>query len=661
MPSRLPSRSQKDLYYKQKSATKLAPVEVQTGGKFRGYEPDVSGLRQTWDGFEDIKHLIPIGDYLQTDDGFAEVEGNVENSHSLPLGIEQVIDGELQPWISQPVVGLVEWFPSPDPGDDHCIVAATANTPEGNGSLFHRVAGATAAGGWTPVLLAGGETLPTALFGTSDRVLHDMAAFTPGAPKRSETGWAGDSNAHVGDVVADLPNRILVWCNGYGITYEPATPVLVIWQGDSHYAQLTADLSGNLGFAAATCCEFQERMVFGATREVDIQYPQRVRWSAVSDASKISTHWEGAGSLDLIEFHTGIIRVLPLGDALAVYSEDGVAFLARTGRATDPFARRYVTKTRGLLGAQALCAIGKDLHFGIFTDGWYTLGQSGEWNRVGLDEANGTRWDREFYNKLSYAHRSQIAVCYDQYRQIVRISFVSVSGEHTAETGSSQPNTMWNLDLRTNTVWPSGTGDYYPTYWAIATQSFSSSTRTWVSLAVDNEIGTGETWNEIEGVWRDYLTETENIPAPMFGTYLGMVYQLSYATVQQGFRVVNTEGHPIVKGQIPGWFAESHLLPAAQIGQFTVPDKLWLNYEDTGSPSVSVNLGFKDTGTDNPYTQSVSIGGIFTGSSQSAYATFRQSLRQIAWYISGSNLVRIRGVRAQLLPTTAEQIRPEGT
>jgi len=651
VPSRLPSRSQKDLYYKQKSVAKLAPMDVQIGGKWRGYEPDLHGVTMTWDGCSELTHLIPVAASLQTDDGYSWVDTNDKNNPSLPLGTSSLPSST-----PQPVVGLFEWTFSLVPGELPWILAVTAATaPASPGRYFYRL---TATAAWIPMGLTATETdpatSPSVLLATDDNVLYDFAVYGPGCPARG-TPTAAVGGGDNPDVGADIDTSVVIACNGYdspGGTVAASSPVIVIRDNPPTYAILTGDLHGGSGdgqyFAAATCCEYQDRVVFGATRELDLPCPYRVRWSAVGDASKITTATPGAGALDLVEFRTPIMRILPIGDALAVYSADGVAFLSRTGRSTDPFARRYVTKTRGLLAPQAVCSIGKDLHFGIFTDGWYTLGQSGEWNRVGLDEGNVTRWDREFYGTLAYPYRFKTTVSYDQYRQIVRICFVSINGNNP-----QVPNVWWNLDLRTNTLWPSDTETNIPTYWIVARQVYANANVTW------NTVGGGTvTWDDIPGTWADYLAAAEATPAPIFGTTGGMVYQTSYSTVLQGFRVTSEVDTPILGGTLPHWSAVSHHVVAAQVGGWSVPDKLWLNYLDQGH--ATVQLGFEDTdGTQS--LQAVDIGAQHQNCSQSTYSSHRVSMKQPAWYVSGEGPVRIQGLRAQLLPTTAEQIRPEGT
>jgi hypothetical protein len=292
------------------------------------------------------------------------------------------------------------------------------------------------------------------------------------------------------------------------------------------------------------------------------------------------------------------------------------------------------------LAAQAIVPIGRNLHFGIFSDGWYTLAESGTWERIGVytdATGGGIRWDEVFYSSLNYAKRSQIAVGYDAYRQIVRISFPSGT--------STVPNNLWNLDLKTNTVWPSPTGAFNPTYWSNGAQIYTSGAKTWADMTAS--------WMSTTGTWGDYAAKTEDIPAPIFGTNGGMVYQISYSNILQGYRVTSSTSSPISGGVFPSWYAASHRIPLSQIGSYSAPDTLWVNYQDMGS--LGMVAGFVDTdGTQA--VQSKLIGGISPNSSQAFFVNCHTTMKQVGWYVSGTGPVRLRGIRAQLLPTGEEQI-----
>lgn len=624
MPSTLGTKSNTQLFYKRQAVKKLGPSQVTAMAPWRGYEPNVRATEQSWQGFSAALGIIPIGDYLQTEDGFLWVDRNDPASGTLALG-----SGALPSANPQAVTMVSEFTSSNIYGSSPYILAMTGWSTTGAGRLFYRL---NATASWTAAAAAG--TAPDN-FGDSDGSrLYDWDVFTPGAPGRVVVAGA-------------VAGPILVMCNGYDApaATRSAAGVTIVSGNPPTYTVLTDELlAGGVYFRAATCCTFQDRMLFGATRENNVPCPVRVRWSKVGDCSKITAASPGAGAVDLIEFTQPIQRIMVLGDVVAVYSGDGVCFLKRTLRVTDPFQRSYVSLTRGLLAPQAVCEIGRNMHFGIFTDGWYILTESGEWNRVGQlqsDGATGVRWDELFYSTLNYARRSQVAVGYDAYRQQVRITFPQ-------GVGSTKPTATWILDLKSNTVWPSGSGAYSPTCFATAKQVYASTLLTWATITTK--------WSTETGFWSTYDAKTEDIPAPIWGTSLGMVYQTSYASVLQGYRLISGGSAVYTGGVQPTWLLQSHVVPVGEIGTFATADELWINYEDQGPSTVT--LGLVDADGDF-FGQARALGGVAQNRPLSAYVNMHQALRQAGWNLSGTGIIKLRSIRGQFITDGGLQVRPQ--
>jgi hypothetical protein len=289
----------------------------------------------------------------------------------------------------------------------------------------------------------------------------------------------------------------------------PAHPVLVTPNDASSafYDELQPDnvspITPRPDFMATSVESFDGRMHFLATDEFDgasqIPYPQRHRWSAVGTAYPNEAIL-GSGYLDLAEFQTRGLRIESLGNKLALYFEDGVAFQVPTKFYADAYRPQIVSRSRGLMGTHALCAISPERHFGIFDDGWWFLDASGRWSEAGrlvLEETKGkshelTKWKHSFYDDLDYSNKHRIVCTYDQFRKLVRIAYTS---------NSSDENTnILNYHWPTDTCWR----DEYARWGQYDRQTRVG--ETW-GIGGANDISATITWGEMTGTWADYAPQ----------------------------------------------------------------------------------------------------------------------------------------------------------
>jgi hypothetical protein len=225
-----------------------------------------------------------------------------------------------------------------------------------------------------------------------------------------------------------------------------------------------------VGIQARSVTVFDARaMYFSTVENLDpavppaTQHPRRVRWSAIGHPFLLDPGYEnaagtifgvGAGRMDLDEFQGEGVAIEVMGrTAVAAYFDDGVAFLRRTGRPEEAFEREIISRKRGLLATRAIANVGEGLHFGIFTDGWFFLNESGEWTEVGRAEGEERgqsiyKWKETFYNQLLRNAVHKLTVAYDPNRKMIQIAWPSAD-----DPVPSELNTVWYYDVTSNRVY----------------------------------------------------------------------------------------------------------------------------------------------------------------------------------------------------------------
>lgn len=505
---------------------------VSTNGPWQGYAPDLE--HQLLD-FRFARNIIGLvarsapavsaGEVLTHDDGWSRI-----NNGTLPLGTDAagVSGGGAGAIVNTDVVRLAE-FPRRS--------AAGARTGEYDRTPIALVAGdgttadtfsmwrinPAAPTVWARVVhynVGNGGTAPLASRpiasrdgdAGSIRSMPDSCVFPDGAPARAAYSGA-------------ITEPAFIWTNNVDpvMVYPPATTGPL----HSNYEPLTDQFGAD--FLAVSCETFKDRVYFLNTSESGTRYANRLRRTArfTCDPQTAGAAGIGSGTITFEEFAGQGVRCESLGDVLAVYFEDGVAIVRDTGIATAPNAYQVVERKRGLLGTHALANLGDGRHFGIFSDGWWFLDQSGRWAEAGAVASGNTqvfKWKKDFYERLDYDNRHRIQIHYDQPRRWIRISFPSVEDD-----AAVQPQETWIYDLDGDRVWR----DRYPVtcwgefarqittplLWSTATQTWSSIVGTWASLGAEFSLYApvhGDLNGRVYGHDPDLITRDGSQPTYLF-------------------------------------------------------------------------------------------------------------------------------------------------
>lgn len=367
-------------------------------------------------------------------------------------------------------------------------VAITVDGTRGNGRLFYLN---IAAGDWAVAAPTGGA-----------------AAVLTDETRRID--WAIYPLA-VNPVATTARQATLIWCNGVGtngrVWYWPADRDGTTFERFPETAG--ASYPQRTDFQAESVCVADERVLFLGTSENGVSYPQRVCWTAGSWTNLASATgvWNnhidgGAGSMDLVEFQGKGLRILPQGQRVVAYFDDGVAVLQPTGRTTPTFVREYVTKQRGLLGKDSVVDLGAGNHFGIFTDGFWFFTEQGEWREAGVTQMEGSRirkWTDLFFNQLDRTQANRITMGYDRERQLIYIGFPkSNSGSVTDQ--------CWVYEIGADRMWPQryqvggglGGASQYPFAWGWLR---STEGPTSVKMALTHGSQNGFVWEHVPDLY----------------------------------------------------------------------------------------------------------------------------------------------------------------
>jgi hypothetical protein len=314
--------------------------------------------------------------------------------------------------------------------------------------------------------------------------MPDACTFPNGAPGRS--AYTG-AIAQPAFVITNNEDPVMVYPAGSSLeTFEDLTD------------QFTS-------FRAVSCEAFGDRVYFLNTLESGTRHPNRLRRTARGTCDPLATT-TGAGSIDLNEFNGQGLRVETLGNILACYFEDGVAFVRETGISTAPNAVQIIDRSRGLLGNRALVNIPERGHFGIFNDGWWILDPNGRWLPVGKASANNTvveKWKAAFYSDLDPANLHRLYCAYDHIHNYVRI--IKPSTSDTADSAEiKHPTEMWVYDVLSDRVFKD---NYSGTITCMGNLVIREGTaETWAQQAA------GESWSDIAGTkWAQLSTSIDNI------------------------------------------------------------------------------------------------------------------------------------------------------
>jgi hypothetical protein len=471
---------------------------------WEGYCPDTSPIISKLNQFAAITGLVPFHGQLTVDAGFIRFEDSA--AVDMPFGGEEAAAGVNTPLLPatagtdyvMPVVGVAEYVRQDQTPDRFWVCAMT---------------------------------------GLSTTTIDNGAPFTP--PDTSEVGflhardpntsqWANVPFGGVGTEAAPVRENLYDFAfyrfGGTGISGSTTPPGLMFMCNiDKQDEVYTWDLGAGGGppgqydrysqfigadFFAASCEVAFGRVVFLNTKEGTSDFPYRMRFTDVN-AVVPSLTLQGSGFIDWSDFAGEGLRVLSIADRLACYFEDGVGIAHRTFDSLTPFLPQYIVKTRGLIAPMAVCKVSEDMHFGIFTDGWYLMDADGGFNQLGLNEFNSEKWKDTFYTLLRYESRRKTTVSYDFYYHRVRIAFPVEDA--TEDDGDHME--VWVYDLATDSVWPDNR--YEATCWAHTDFPIDLGL-TWAQSA---SIGT---WADAAGRWLDYQSSFGD-RVPIHGDKYGRV------------------------------------------------------------------------------------------------------------------------------------------
>jgi hypothetical protein len=436
----------------------LSPVVVR--GPFSGLTPDLDPNLVGPTNMRRLKNVVArsnaeLGEVLSDPEGFRQVD-----SANLPLGDGS--DVPATPTTAGTAIVRIDEINRYEPpgvgtGGDHALqyqltpIVATAGTGTADTGNMYRV---NASGVWVHVapapsmVVIGGDQLSATRDGrTTSPSMPDSCVAPFGAVNRS-ANTGGTDNLQSGPILEPAwiytndVDEVMVFPSSSADTlaaihaYEPLCDEMA-----------SPDLdNGTSGFKAKSCETWNGRVYFLNTSEAGTRFSQRLRRTAKFTVDPDPTI-VGAGFFDVREFQGEGLRIETLGDALAVYFSDGVMLVRATGNPTSPDAPQIVTKERGLLGTHSMCAIGRNSHFGIFTDGWWLLDQSGRWQELGVVNLDGKiveKWRATFYDNLAQDQRHRIYCYYDQPANQVYIARPTTSAAEPAET--------WIYDISSDRV-----------------------------------------------------------------------------------------------------------------------------------------------------------------------------------------------------------------
>lgn len=409
--------------------------QVAVRGRWVGYRPSLSPVLGNPGAFADMRNLIQRRGILTYDYGWVRYQDSAPVAAALPLGgIGSLFPGGTT---GNPVM-LLDWFPDPSGSGAQALVAVTADNGTRNGTLFYYPDGTPFNGPWTASVDLAATGIPTDETHVMDSCLYQTSYATGAlANPRGTYFWTTG--------VRDTANcSLYFWpaaaVGNYAIAPTPGT---------------FPDLSGGGNFSCRSLAATHERVYAFNTLEgtaANRRQPNRLRWTRPGWNTYVNTVWSsttglGAGYQDLTLCPGEGVCVREHGRNLTCYFEGGVVILAYTGQSRPHLSVQYVSHQRGLLGTRALIDIGGGVHFGAFTDGFWFLTSSGEWNEAGVENADGIRYRKftdQFFATLSRANAYRIQMGFDSERRLVYITYpTSASGWST-----------WIYDIQLDEMYP---------------------------------------------------------------------------------------------------------------------------------------------------------------------------------------------------------------
>lgn len=466
MPSKLNTSTARGLqargFRKQAQAAIAGTLQVlDLRGPFSGFLPDVDpnlldATALVFPGKNVLARAYPgRGEVLTLPDGYRQVD-----QARLPLGdgatlpASPVTDGKT-------IVRLDNWGRFSPTGATHpgeyaaefiaTPVAATAGTGTADTGNLYRIASTNQ---WTRIAPAASMAAATRQLSatrdgrTASKSMPDSCIAPFGATARARN-TAGADDRQSGGInepaflfTNDVDEVMVAPSNSGAVDGTTAGPPVHAYEPlCDHISSVDLDSGGANGFRCKSLETWNGRVYFFNTDEANVRRPLRLRRTAKFTCDPLTTN-PGAGFYDFREFQGEGVRIETLGDVLAVYATDGVAFMRPTGNPTSPDEPQIISTERGLLGTHAMVSIGRNVHFGIFTDGWWLLDQSGRWQQAGVSNINNkevSKWRQSFYSDLPSSQRHRIYCYYDSPNNLVYIARPTVENAEPAEVWIYDP------------------------------------------------------------------------------------------------------------------------------------------------------------------------------------------------------------------------------
>lgn len=611
-----------------------------TRGPFIGFTPDVDPNLSEGTAFHELRNVLARahgenhGEVLGLPDGFRQL-----SSATLPLGFRGAFPGAAaavataDPVLRLDQLGRVSPTGGPTPGDltgefQLTPMAVTGQTGFDSGAdLSGNMYRISAVGAWTQVEESAAVSDPRALKArrdgrTTSPSMPDSCAAPFGATARAGGGAAGNDlqSGPIQEpawIFTNDVDEVMVFPSSTAETvagthaYEPLTAVAAL------------DGGAGLGFRAKSVETWNGRVYFLNTSEGTTRRQQRLRRTAKFTCDP-DPAIVGAGFYDFRDFQGEGLRVETLGDVLAVYFSDGIAFLRPTGVPTAPDEPQILSTERGLLSTHAITPIGRNAHFGIFTDGWWLLDQSGRWLQLGVVNLDGkvvTKWRQTFYEDIPANQRHRLYCYYDQPNNLIYIA------KPTSE--APDPQEVWIYDPDSDRV-------FIENYPVTCFGSFSPQTQAGVIIdalvgTIDAQVGTIDSSAPIAGFPK----------VRVHGDLSGFVYQHRRDLV--GFD--SAANPPSV--QAPTWTFALGLRSPAGFRNLTMLDRVSLEYFNHANASV-VSVEARGPSADGSQVRSVTLTG--GGLEDPGYrdAWFRYSSTTPGLRVSGTGEFHIRSVGVDL-------------
>ena len=212
-------------------------------------------------------------------------------------------------------------------------------------------------------------------------------------------------------------------------------PMQVITMGGTTFADLA---TSTLKPQARHIDVVREFVVIGNTVEAGSSYPDRVRWSAVNDA----TDWDQSAATQAdaqdLRGHGGWVQRVVGGEFGTIFRERSIVRMTYAG---SPLIFQFdeVVKNRGAWAAGSVVSFDR-LSFYLSDDGFYMLANGVENVPIGRSKV-----DRYFHNRLDATYKHRISAAIDPDQSTVAWAFTTANSQ-----GAGDPDEILIYDWRDN-------------------------------------------------------------------------------------------------------------------------------------------------------------------------------------------------------------------